>query len=98
AFNGWVEQRGAWGVVVFIGAYAVATVLFFPGSLLTIGAGLAFGLWRGVAVVSAGSTLGAGLAFLLGRTLARSKVEEAARHNPRFAATDKAIAERGWKV
>jgi uncharacterized membrane protein YdjX (TVP38/TMEM64 family) len=98
AFNGWVEQRGAWGVAVFIGAYVVATVLFFPGSLLTIAAGLAFGLWRGVAIVSAGSTIGAGVAFLLGRYLARSKVEEAAKHNPKFAAMDKAIADRGWKV
>lgn len=70
----------------------------FPGSLLTIAAGLAFGLWRGIAVVSAGSTLGAGLAFLLGRYFARAKVEEAAKHNPKFAAMDKAIAERGWKV
>jgi len=98
AFNGWVEQRGAWGIVVFIAAYILATVLFFPGSLLTIAAGLAFGLWRGVAVVSVSATLGAGLAFLLGRYLARSKVDEAAKHNAKFAAMDKAIAERGWKV
>jgi uncharacterized membrane protein YdjX (TVP38/TMEM64 family) len=98
AFNGWVEQRGAWGIVVFIAAYILATVLFFPGSLLTIAAGLAFGLWRGVAVVSVSATLGAGLAFLLGRYLARSKVDEAAKHHAKFAAMDKAIAERGWKV
>src|SRR4029079_8232264 len=39
-----------------------------------------------------------GLAFLLGRYLARSKVDEAAKHHAKFAAMDKAIAERGWKV
>jgi uncharacterized membrane protein YdjX (TVP38/TMEM64 family) len=98
AFIGWIEQRGAWGVVVFIAAYVAATVLFFPGSLLTIAAGLAFGLWRGIVIVSVGSTLGAGLAFLLGRYLARAKVEKGAKHNPKFAAMDKAIAERGWEV
>lgn len=98
AFNAWVEQRGAWGVILFIVAYALATVLFFPGSLLTIGAGLAFGLWRGVAVVSAGSTLGAGLAFLIARYVARPRVEAAARGNETFAAIDGAIAKDGCKI
>ena len=98
AFNGWVEQRGAWGYVIFIAAYAVATVLFFPGSLLTIGAGLAFGLWRGFAVVSAGSTLGAALAFLIARYFVRSRVEKAAKNNPKFAAMDEAIGREGWKM
>lgn len=97
-FNGWVEQRGAWGYVIFIAAYAVATVFFFPGSLMTVGAGLAFGLWRGFAVVSAGSTLGAALAFLIARYFVRSRVEMAAKNNPKFAAMDEAIGREGWKM
>lgn len=98
AFSEWVEQRGAFGYVIFIGAYAIATVLFFPGSLLTIGAGLAFGLWRGFLVVSAGSTLGASLAFLLARYLVRTRVEASAKNNPKFAAMDDAIGKEGWKM
>ena len=98
AFNGWVEQRGAWGGVIFIAAYAIATVFFFPGSLMTIGAGLAFGLWRGFAAVSAGATLGAALAFLIARYFVRSKVEKAAKNNPKFAAMDEAIGTGGWKM
>jgi uncharacterized membrane protein YdjX (TVP38/TMEM64 family) len=94
----WVESQGAWGIVVFLAAYAIGTVLFFPGSLMTIGAGLAFGLWRGVCVVSAGSILGASLAFLLARHFVRKKVEAAARSNPRFQAMDHAIGEQGWKM
>ena len=97
-FNAWVEQRGAWGCVIFIAAYAVATVLFFPGSLMTIGAGLAFGLWRGFAVVSAGATLGAALAFLVARYFIRSRVEKSAQDNPKFAAMDEAIGRAGWKM
>jgi len=97
-FTGWVEQRGAWGYVVFILAYAVATVCFFPGSVMTIGAGLAFGLWRGFAVVSAGATLGAALAFLVARYFVRSRVEKAAKDNPKFAAMDEAIGKEGWKM
>ncbi len=98
AFNAWVQQRGAWGVVIFIAAYAVATVLFFPGSLLTIAAGLAFGLWRGVAVASVGATIGASLAFLVARYLVRDKVAAAAQRNPKFSAIDHAIGEQGWKI
>ena len=97
-FNGWVEHQGAWGYVVFILAYAVATVFFFPGSLLTIGAGLAFGLWRGFAVVSTGATLGAALAFLVARYFVRSRVEKWAKGNPKFAAMDEAIGKEGWKM
>lgn len=97
-FNAWVEQRGAWGYVSFIAAYAVAAVFFFPGSLMTIGAGLAFGLWRGFAVVSAGSTLGAALAFLIARYFVRAKVQAAAKNNPKFAAMDEAIGREGWKM
>ncbi len=97
-FNVWIEQRGAWGYVIFIGAYAFAAVVFFPGSLLTISAGLAFGLWRGFAVVSVGSTLGAALAFLAARYFLRGKVHAAAKDNPKFAAMDEAIAQGGWKM
>jgi len=98
AFNAWIEQRGAWGYLIFIAAYAVATVLFFPGSVLTIGAGLAFGLWRGFAVVSAGATLGASLAFLVARYFLRQRVQAAAKNHPKFAAMDEATGREGWKM
>src|SRR5688572_9143065 len=98
AFNAWIEQRGPWGYIIFVAAYVVATVLFFPGSLLTFGAGLAFGLWRGVLVVSAGATLGAAAAFLLARYFVRKRVEAAAKKNPKFAAMDDAIGRQGWKM
>src|SRR6201996_5090288 len=87
AFNGWVEQRGALGYVIFIFAYAIATVLFFPGSLLTNGAGLAFGLWRGFAVVSFVSTAGASLSFFPARFFVReglSRLRNITRILPRW--------------
>src|SRR5439155_26767177 len=62
-FNDWVGQMGTAGIFIFIGIYALGTVLLAPGSVLTIGAGFTFGLWKGFIAVSAGSTLGAALAF-----------------------------------
>ena len=97
-FNDWVGQMGVAGVFIFIGVYAVATVVLAPGSILTIGAGLAFGLWKGFLAVSAGSTLGAVLAFLVARFVARDKVEAIARQNEKFRRIDNAIGKEGAKL
>src|SRR5206468_1997619 len=53
-FNSWVAEMGTTGILIFIGVYAVATVLLAPGSILTIGAGFAFGLWKGFLAVCVG--------------------------------------------
>ena len=63
SFNDWVSHMGVAGIFIFIGVYAAATVLLAPGLILTIGAGFAFGLWKGFLAVSGGATLGAALAF-----------------------------------
>jgi uncharacterized membrane protein YdjX (TVP38/TMEM64 family) len=98
SFNDWVGQMGAAGIFIFIGLYAVATVLIAPGAILTIGAGFAFGLWKGFVAVSAGATFGAALAFLVARFLARDKVEAIAKRNERFRNIDNAIAREGAKL
>src|SRR5207249_694981 len=97
-FNAWVAQMGVAGIFIFVGTYALATVLLAPGSVLTIGAGLVFGLWKGFLAVSAGSTLGAALAFLVARFIARDKVEKIARRNEKFRRIDNAIGKEGAKL
>lgn len=97
-FNEWVGQMGMAGVLIFIAVYAVATVLLAPGSVLTIGAGFAFGLWKGFLAVSAGATLGAALAFLVARFIARDRIEAIARRNERFRRIDNAIGKQGAKL
>jgi len=54
-FVAWVDGLGAWGPVVFVAGYVAACVAFVPGALLTIAAGVIFGLGRGVACVFAGA-------------------------------------------
>jgi uncharacterized membrane protein YdjX (TVP38/TMEM64 family) len=97
-FNDWLGQMGAIGIFIFIGAYAMATVLLAPGAILTIGAGFAFGLWKGFLAVSAGSTLGAALAFLVARFIARDKIEAIAQQNEKFRRIDGAIGKEGAKL
>src|SRR6516225_3975966 len=98
SFNDWVGQMGAVGIFIFIVVYAAATVLLAPGSILTIGAGFAFGLWKGFLAVSGGATLGAALAFLVARFIARDKVEAIALRNDKFRSIDHAIGKQGAKL
>lgn len=63
AVNGWLAGLGPWGPVALALLYIIATVLFVPGTILTLTAGALFGLVVGMVAVSVGSTLGAAAAF-----------------------------------
>ncbi|MHC4692621.1 MAG: TVP38/TMEM64 family protein, partial [Planctomycetota bacterium] len=67
----WTGRLGFWGPVIVVVLYIVACILFLPGSVLTLGTGFVFKLFKGTIAVSIGSTLGACAAFWIGRTVAR---------------------------
>jgi uncharacterized membrane protein YdjX (TVP38/TMEM64 family) len=94
----WIRGAGALGVVVYALAYILATLLLLPGSVLTLGAGFAYGPVWGTLLVSPVSVLAATLAFVLGRTLARNWVSRRVEQQPRFAAISEAIGESGFKI
>jgi uncharacterized membrane protein YdjX (TVP38/TMEM64 family) len=94
----WAKEMGAWGIVYLALIYAVACVLFLPGSILTLGAGFAFGLVGGTIATVIGSLLGVTGSFFLGRTIARRWVENATRGHPRFRAIDDAVGREGFKI
>lgn len=98
AFRDWAAGLGVAGKALYALVYAVATVLLFPASLLTVAAGFAFGLGWGIAVVWVGATAGAALAFLVARHVARERVEKVARKREDFRAIDQAIGEEGWRI
>ena len=70
ALTAWVASAGAAGPLVFMAVYALATLLFLPGSLLTLVGGALFGPVSGTFYNLTGATLGAALAFLVARYLA----------------------------
>jgi uncharacterized membrane protein YdjX (TVP38/TMEM64 family) len=96
-FVEWVSGLGWWGPVIYALVYAVAG-LVIPGSLITLGAGFAFGVVLGTVVVSAGSMMTAVIAFWLARTLFRGWVEARVAASPKFRAIDTAVAENGFKI
>jgi uncharacterized membrane protein YdjX (TVP38/TMEM64 family) len=94
----WIGKLGPWGPVIFVGLYVVATVLFVPGSVLTLGAGAVFGVVLGSVCVSISATLGATAAFLVGRYLARDTIARKIEKNEKFATIARAVANEGWKI
>ncbi len=94
----WIERLGAWGPIAFVFLYILATVLFLPGSIVTLGAGVLFGVVLGSVYVSIASTVGATAAFLIGRYLARDWVVRKIEGNQTFQAIDDAVAEGGWRI
>ena len=94
----WVDDLGAIAPIAFMLIYIVATVAFLPGSVLTLGAGVLFGVIQGSIYVFFGATIGATLAFLVGRYLARGWISKKIEGNQKFSAIDKAVGKEGLKI
>lgn len=94
----WIDNLGSLGAIAFIALYIIATIAFLPGSILTLGAGVVFGVVWGSLYVFIGATLGATAAFLVGRYLARGWVASKIAGNKKFAAIDNAVGKAGLKI
>ncbi len=69
------SQSAAQSLLLFSGIYALATVLFLPGTPLTILAGVLFGPLAGASAVILGASVGACIAFFLTRFFGREVVD-----------------------
>jgi len=87
-----------WGALLYPLLVAACNLLLLPGSVLTLGSGLFFGLWWGSFLVLCGNVLGAAVAFGIGRLLGRTWVEERILRQDKWARLDEAISREGWKI
>jgi len=94
----WIESTGPVAPALFVVLYIIVTVLFVPGSILTLGAGAVFGVVAGSIYTSVGATLGATAAFIVGRYFLRDWVSGRIKGSERFSAVDEAIGREGWKI
>lgn len=81
--------------MLFMLIYTLATVIFFPGLLLTLAAGAVFGPVAGALYSVTGAAMGAGLAFLIARYIAGDWAKR--RSGPRLQQLQDGIAKDGWK-
>jgi uncharacterized membrane protein YdjX (TVP38/TMEM64 family)/rhodanese-related sulfurtransferase len=95
ALQAWVEGAGAAGPLLFMLVYALATVLFLPGSVLTLAGGALFGPLWGTLWNLTGATLGAALAFLIARYLGADWVKR--RAGARLTRLNDGVSAEGWR-
>jgi len=81
--------------IVFVIVYALGTVLFLPGSVMTIGGGALFGPLWGTLWNLTGATIGATLAFMIARHVASDWV--AARAGKELGRLMRGVEEEGWR-
>lgn len=95
ALTQWVDGLGPLAWLGFMLLYAIATVLFLPGSVLTLAGGSLFGPWLGTFVNLTGATLGAALSFLIARHLAGDWVEHKA--SGQMKRLKDGVEQEGWR-
>ncbi len=98
SFLKWTDEAGTIGAVVLGVIYIIGSLLLFPGSVLTMGAGFLYGLPGGTILVSLASTATACIAFLIGRTVGRGWVADKIEGNKKFSAVDEAVGQAGFKI
>ncbi|GMQ97465.1 MAG: hypothetical protein BMS9Abin15_1194 [Gammaproteobacteria bacterium] len=95
ALENWVQNAGAAGPIVFMLLYAVGTILFFPGSVLTLAGGALFGPVMGTVYNLTGATLGATICFVIARYLASDMVAQKA--GGRIKQLINGVESEGWR-
>ena len=97
-FESYVRSLGTLGPLLFAFAYMLLTVVLFPASVLTLGAGTLFGLKTGFFTALLGANLGALCSFLLARSFLRERVVLWTASHPKFRFLDEAIGKQGFKM
>ena len=95
ALEAWFRAHGAIAPLLFMLVYALATVLFLPGTILTLVGGVVFGPLWGTFYNLTGATLGATLAFLIARYLASDWIRQ--RTGQRVEQLIKGVEGEGWR-
>jgi uncharacterized membrane protein YdjX (TVP38/TMEM64 family)/rhodanese-related sulfurtransferase len=95
ALDNWVHEAGSAGPILFMLIYALGTVFFLPGSVLTLAGGALFGPVLGTFYNLTGATLGATLAFLVAKYLASGWVEK--KSGGRLKQLKQGVEGEGWR-
>jgi uncharacterized membrane protein YdjX (TVP38/TMEM64 family) len=90
-----LRHFGPWSPILFVLIYSLATVLFVPGSILTVAGGALFGPLWGTLWNLSGATLGATLAFVIARYVGSDWV--ARRAGKRLGRLIRGVEEEGWR-
>jgi uncharacterized membrane protein YdjX (TVP38/TMEM64 family) len=97
----WMQeiQAAGWaGWFTYLLLYALACLLFVPGSLMSIGAGAIYGFWGGMTLALLGNGLSALLSLLITRYLLREWAARFFARHPTMEDLGNAVQEDGWRI
>eukprot|EP00521_Asterionellopsis_glacialis_P016208 CAMPEP_0195296842 /NCGR_PEP_ID=MMETSP0707-20130614/20280_1 /TAXON_ID=33640 /ORGANISM="Asterionellopsis glacialis, Strain CCMP134" /LENGTH=574 /DNA_ID=CAMNT_0040358463 /DNA_START=233 /DNA_END=1954 /DNA_ORIENTATION=- len=105
-FLDWMAHHSAAGTFAFIGLFIIASLVFFPPSLLQLGIGWVYtetygvtkGIFLGTLVSYVGCSLGASIAFCRSRYMMRGLVKRFAKRYSIIRAVDTAIKTEGFRI
>ena len=89
-----IAEYGLWGPILFILLFALNTIAFVPGTMMTLAGGLIFGLIDGTLYNLLGSTLGITLSFIIARYLAHDWIMR--KSSKKLNAMMESLAKEGW--
>jgi len=95
SLQNWIENAGNAAPAVFILTYIISTILFLPGSLLTLLGGVLFGPIWGTFYSLTAATIGATISFLISRYLASNWVANKA--EGKIQQLIKGVESEGWR-
>lgn len=91
----WVNDAGVAGPIVFMLIYIIGTVVFLPGSVLTLAGGALFGPLLGTFYNLTAATIGAIISFIAARYLAHDWVEK--KTGGKLRSLKQGVESEGWK-
>lgn len=98
AIESWITKLGPWGVLAFVGLFALTTSFLLPDTVLCIIAGALFGMFWGVAAVLAGSVLAGAMQFALSHKLLRARIQRTLAARPSLAAIQRAVSRDEFRL
>jgi len=93
-----IQTLGWSGWLVFLLLYAIACLLFIPGSVMSLGAGAIYGFWGGLVLALLGNGLSAVLSLLITRYFLRSWATRFFDRHPTMQDLGNAVQEDGWRI
>jgi uncharacterized membrane protein YdjX (TVP38/TMEM64 family) len=94
----WIAGHGVWGRVVFVGMVILFTSIFVPNTVLSVAAGVLFGIGWGSVLIVIGCIMTAALNFHAARTLLHPRIEKMLRQHPKMRAIQAAANGEGLRL
>ncbi|KAB3532855.1 TVP38/TMEM64 family protein [Alkaliphilus serpentinus] len=97
-FTTTVRNLGYLGLLLYLVAFTLGTMLFLPSLPFALFGGITYGSTLGIIYASIGDILGASLAFVIGRYFMRERIERVLQKYKTFHEINEGVKHDGWRI